>query len=449
MEKIIRKYSNILPYIIMVVTVLGVVYMVIGPTSTASYWSSIGLFIVGSILSVQSAATKDVNSLLENFKEVIIGSVNIGLRSIKQIEELPPAQLAENTVSKFQFIGVAGSKFLEDVFKKGDFFRTNGRSSNVQIILMDPYSDELKRLSKKTGGESVHRRKIIESIKFLKKLREDGYQFDVRLYPKLPPLRLMICDGRLTTISVYSADSSGWKNAQLVFDAEGTPDSIAPHFEYLFNDLWERSLTINLNVRSQCLDVLCDNKYRHALGMVHGRFQPFHHEHLEYVLWGISNSKKCVIAITQPNIECLSGSVGAPHRSKSEGNPFTFDERKRMIFLSLDRLGVSRDRYCIVPFDVDNMEDGFKVIEDTLGENCKPVQYVKIFSEWEVHKVKEFEKLGYDVEEIQGSYNKYMVKNVTGTLIREMVSSGRNWKDYVPYGTQKVIGEVNKGIKGE
>lgn len=442
-KTLLKRFPTVLPWLIAITTGVGIVYLLWGATGATSYWTSFALFVIGSLLSLQSASTSNVNSLLSNFKEVIIGSVNIGLKSIQQIEDNPPAVLAENTNSKFQFIGVAGSKFLQETLGEGSFFRTNSVASNVQIMLMDPFSDELKRLSKKKGAESVHRRKIIESIKYLKSLKDDGYLFELRLYPKLPPMRLMICDGSITTMSVYSADSTGWKNAQLIFDTADSPDSMAPYFVHLYNDLWDRGLTINLDTRSESLSIFekpiknkSDSKPMYDLGMVHGRFQPFHHEHLEYVLWGLSNSKKCIIAITQPDITHLSETHGAVHRAKPEGNPFTFEERKKMITLSLQRLGIENDKYEIIQFDVDNMADSFQ--KHSLID-IKPVQFVKVYSEWEIYKKTQLNELGYQVVEINESHKEFATKNVTGTLVRELINANRNWIDYVPFGTQKVV----------
>ncbi len=38
-----------------------------------------------------------------------------------------------------------------------------------------------------------------------------------------------------------------------------------------------------------------------SFGMVHGRFQPFHNEHLDYVLRGLARSTTLVIGVTNPD----------------------------------------------------------------------------------------------------------------------------------------------------
>ena len=176
-----------------------------------------------------------------------------------------------------------------------------------------------------------------------------------------------------------------------------------------------------------------------SLGMVHGRFQPFHHEHLEYVLHGIERSKKCIIAVTQPNIKQISECDLLPHRGTPEGNPYSFGERKDMITLSLDNLGVNPISYEVVPFDVDHSE---KSISELVASHGKPVQFIKVFSEWELHKKRIFEAAGLEVKVVRGTESEVTRKNVTGTLVRELVHSDRNWKDFVPAGTHAVVSRI-------
>ena len=69
----------------------------------------------------------------------------------------------------------------------------------------------------------------------------------------------------------------------------------------------------------------------------------------------------------------------------------------------------------------------------------KPVQFVKVYSEWEIYKKTQLKELGYQVVEINESHKEFATKNVTGTLVRELINANRNWIDYVPFGTQKVV----------
>ncbi|MDP1594364.1 MAG: hypothetical protein Q8L80_09020 [Gallionella sp.] len=398
-------------------------------------------------MAINMARTAGFDGALSHFREVIIGSLSIGLKSIKKLQDIPPESIASQTKSSLSFIGIAGEKFLRKSLETGDFFRQNKIPHNVRLMLMDPFSDDIVRLSTSKKQQEEYRKKIISSIIDLAALEAAGFRFDVRLYPKVPPLRLMIADGAIAALSVYSSDTNGWKNAQLIFDTRDCPDSLAPYFLELFDDLWERGLNINLRLRAEALKglLLPGNVIKTSVeyGMVHGRFQPFHHEHLEYVLHGITHcTKKCLIGITQPNIRAISECDILPHRGKPEGNPFSFDERADMIRISLEDLGIEKERYIIIPFDVDHAEESipalFKHITEPieLGDLC---QFVKVFTSWELHKIEAFYRNGLRVEVIRGEGNQVSPKNVTGTLVRELMSSNRNWRDFVPTGTKRVV----------
>jgi nicotinamide mononucleotide adenylyltransferase len=441
-REFISKFSAKLHIIIMAVTIIGVVYLVFGVSNTTSYWQSAFLFVVGSLLSLQSSNTQNVNSLMSNLKGVVVGSINIGLKSIQLLEDNPPHKIAEDTRTNFKFIGIAGEKFLKKTFSKNSFFRSNQEPSNIKIILMDPFSEDIQKLSAKRKDCEQVRLSIIESLMYLAELKREGYQFEVRLYPKKPPLRLMICDGYVTTMSVYTPDSTGWDNAQLIFDARESSNSLAPHFKVLFDDLWQRGISFNLCTRSESLQCLTSNKTKpqYKLAMVHGRFQPLHHEHLEYILWGITNSEQCIIGITQPDITELTPSVGAEHRTKPEGNPYSFTQRKLMVERSLEKLGISSDQYRIIEFSVDDIKSSITSLPRD-SEGKLPIQFMKIFSDWELHKKAEFEKNKCEVIEIKDGDNVYSSKNITGTLVRELIQSKRNWADFVPAGANKILDE--------
>jgi nicotinamide mononucleotide adenylyltransferase len=442
----ISKLPNKIVALLILLTAITVAaYAFFTISDPVSYFISSAFFFIGIIVSYNIAATAGFDAALSHFREVIIGSTHIGLTSIKKLSDTPPEKLAKKTKSSFRFLGISGEKFLKETLEKVEFFRRNKNPKLVKIMLMDPFSDEIDRLSSSKKTQTENRNKIISTIATLNKLRNDGYHFEIRLYPKKPPLRLLIIDDNTTALSVYEADSSGWKNAQLLFEGKDNDDSLAPYFVETFDDLWERGLNISLDQRSMALSpYMAPSKMdkKAKLGMVHGRFQPFHHEHFEYILHGISNSEKCLIGITQPNIKCVSECEILPHRGTTEGNPFTFEDRKRMISLSLERWGIANDQYEIIPFEIDKPDTALPALKDLYKEEI--THFMRIFSEWEIHKKTLIEKHEMKVVVFESLLSDFMIKNVTGTLVRELVSSKRNWKDFVPFGTKQVIDAIEK-----
>jgi len=442
------SFSHSIYLVAVCVVVLGLVFKI---DDEVSYWVSALVFVFGTLVSYKSSQAAGFDGALSHFRDVVIGSVNIGLMSIKKLSDTPPEDIAAQATGSLYFLGVAGEKFIKKCMDDNEFFKRNNTQQNVRFLLMDPFSDDMKRLSGDLAKQKENRRKIIKTLEELSERSQMGYNFEVRLYPKVPPLRLMISDGRVTALSIYTSNDSGWKNSQLIFDSKNCPDSLAPYFTDLFNDLWERGLGINLNVRAEALKYLYEAPWSEAVdfGMVHGRFQGFHHEHLEYVLYGITHSKKCLIGITRPSNNEDNSCETLPHRGTAEGNPYSFEERKAMIVESLEVLGVPKERYDVIPFNVDCMEEAKLALDDLISsENsqCKNgvssdkiVQFMKLFSSWEKNKRKIFEENGFEVRLIKNGPHDELLKNVTGTMVRELIAANRNWRDFVAPGTRRVL----------
>src|SRR4051812_41554823 len=87
---------------------------------------------------------------------------------------------------------------------------------------------------------------------------------------------------------------------------------------------------------------------------VHGRFQPFHNGHLEYVSEALALSDYLWVGITQVYGERLLEVKGAPsHRSARADNPYTFFDRVKMIRRSLLESGISASRFSVIPFPIE------------------------------------------------------------------------------------------------
>src|SRR6266566_3359337 len=83
-------------------------------------------------------------------------------------------------------------------------------------------------------------------------------------------------------------------------------------------------------------------------GSAHGRFQPFHNGHLEYVLAAQKQCSFLWIGITKFDIEELSP-LGRT-REKPENNPLTYHQRLTMITEALVENGVGRAEFAFIPF---------------------------------------------------------------------------------------------------
>ena len=92
------------------------------------------------------------------------------------------------------------------------------------------------------------------------------------------------------------------------------------------------------------------------LGFIHGRFQLFHNDHLNYALLAKEQCKKLIVGITSPENAALIREDVDPHRSEAASNPFTYYERYNMVKLALLEAGVKREDFEIVPYPIERPE---------------------------------------------------------------------------------------------
>ncbi len=65
--------------------------------------------------------------------------------------------------------------------------------------------------------------------------------------------------------------------------------------------------------------------------MVHGRFQPFHNGHLEYLRGAAERSDEVWVGITNPDPTRIKEEPSDPLRHLPESNPYTYAERLLMV----------------------------------------------------------------------------------------------------------------------
>lgn len=162
-----------------------------------------------------------------------------------------------------------------------------------------------------------------------------------------------------------------------------------------------------------------NNIYDDAI--VCGRFQPFHNDHLEYILSALVRCRFLWIGISKPwrNLDSESTS----HRETSDANPFNFIERLQMIRSSLIECGVSPGCFCVIPFD---FEDSQAFAQSAPQSS---VVFITITDDWSNDKSAKLESRGKAVEVL---YEKIEPK-ITGSKVRELLGNGDvAWRSMVP-----------------
>lgn len=166
----------------------------------------------------------------------------------------------------------------------------------------------------------------------------------------------------------------------------------------------------------------------HPVSHVHGRFQPFHDEHLEYVQWAAtdSSSDEVIVGITNADEAHTAPTDADPNRHRPRNNPFTYYERYLMVERALAAVDLPC-RVSIVPFPINR--------PDLWDAYAPPsaVHYVNVLEEWHEHKADRLRNHGRSVRTKQGT------RTVSGTEIRRSMAAGDEWDDRVPEPVAEVV----------
>jgi len=166
-------------------------------------------------------------------------------------------------------------------------------------------------------------------------------------------------------------------------------------------------------------------------GMIHGRFQPFHNGHLEYLRGAAACSDEVFIGITNPDPTRIKEEPSDPLRHLPESNPFSYAERLLMVKAVAEDEGI---RAHVIPFPVNEPELWAAYVPDGV------TQYVRLFSEWGGTKLERMREAGYEVVILdEGSE-----KKVSGADVRAAMREGRDWQGLVPPGVARVITSLER-----
>lgn len=165
------------------------------------------------------------------------------------------------------------------------------------------------------------------------------------------------------------------------------------------------------------------------VGVVHGRFQVFHNDHLKYVLAAKAHCETLVIGITSPELGFSAVESAAPHRADPNFNPLTYYERMLMIISCLQHESLDLAAFHIVPFPIEQPE---RLV------NYSPrdaTYFMTIYDQWGEEKLRRLQDLGLSTHVLWRS----LEKDICGTDVRKVVACGGNWRSLVPAGTAEYM----------
>ena len=165
--------------------------------------------------------------------------------------------------------------------------------------------------------------------------------------------------------------------------------------------------------------------------MIHGRFQPFHNGHLEYLRGTAALSGEVFVGITNPDPQRIKEEPSDPLRHLPESNPFSYVERLLMIE------AVAEDEHIrahVIPFPVNEPELWTAYVPAGV------TQYIRLFSEWGGTKLERMRDAGYPVVVLDEGVD----KEISGADVRAALRSGEDWEALVPAGVARVIRSLER-----
>jgi nicotinamide-nucleotide adenylyltransferase len=168
--------------------------------------------------------------------------------------------------------------------------------------------------------------------------------------------------------------------------------------------------------------------------MIHGRFQPFHNGHLEYLRGAYERSDEVFVGITNPDPTRIKPEESDPLRHLPETNPWTYSDRLLMVKAAVRDEGLDLARVHVIPFPVNEPELWAAYVPGSV------TQYIRVFSEWGGTKLDRFREAGYEVVVLDEGVE----KRISGADVRQALRDGGEWEPLVPPGVARVIRSLDR-----
>ncbi len=166
-------------------------------------------------------------------------------------------------------------------------------------------------------------------------------------------------------------------------------------------------------------------------GVIHGRFQVLHKDHLKYLMAGKARCDHLVVGITNPDPVLTKEDPADPDRSDALENPLTYFERYTMVRAVLVEAGLGSPDFSVVPFPINLPE---------LYQYYVPLDatfFLTIYDSWGRRKLELFEARGLKTEVL---WEKPPAeKGISGSDVRRRMAEGEAWKHLVPAAACRLV----------
>jgi nicotinamide mononucleotide adenylyltransferase len=159
-------------------------------------------------------------------------------------------------------------------------------------------------------------------------------------------------------------------------------------------------------------------------GVIHGRFQVLHNDHLRYILAGQALCRHLVVGITNPEPLLVRDEAADPHRSDAAANPLTYYERYRLVKAVLADRAIPPEAWSIVPLPI-NLPERYRYYVP-----LDAVFFVSIYDAWGERKLHYFQSLGVQTHILRRVTP--AEKGLSAGDVRRLMAQGQPWEHLVP-----------------
>jgi len=159
-------------------------------------------------------------------------------------------------------------------------------------------------------------------------------------------------------------------------------------------------------------------------GVIHGRFQVLHNDHLKYLLSGKDHCRHLVVGITNPDPFLTKKETSDPARHDRMANPLTYYERFLLVNGSLKEAGLEPGEFSVVPFPINRPE---------LYQYYVPMDavfFLTIYDDWGKQKLEYFNSLGLRTHVLREVPPEE--KGISASEVRKLIKENASWDHLVP-----------------
>jgi nicotinamide mononucleotide adenylyltransferase len=169
----------------------------------------------------------------------------------------------------------------------------------------------------------------------------------------------------------------------------------------------------------------------HSLGVIHGRFEILHNDHLKSLVAGKARCEHLVVGITNPDAILSREDDADPERSSLSANPLTYSERYQLVVAVLVDAGVAFHAFSVFPFPT-NLPELYRYYVP-MGA----VFFITICDAWGERKLGLLTGQGLSVKVMWRKPPD--AKGLTGSEIRRKMVCGEPWEHLVPQSAVRLL----------